>query len=342
MLVHRGLLAMALVCAAAPAMARDQMIIVGSSTVFPFTNLVIERFARTTGFPAPFSEATGTGGGIDRFCAGPGFDTPDLTGASRPIRAEEIAQCQENRVFEITELPIGRDGIVLAGGGTSVEMALSLAQVFMATAKLVPGPDGELIDNPYKNWSDIDPSLPNEKIEVLGPPPTSGTRDAFAEIAMEGGCKTFPGIAALKKSDSKKYKAVCRGVREDGAYIEAGENDNLIVQKLEVNPSALGIFGFSFLDQNGDKLQGSVIGGVEPTFEDIASGNYPVARSLYFYVKNAHVGTIPGIEDYLAAFTDEKAWGEFGYLSDKGLIPLPEAERAASGAAVRALTPLSM
>ena len=327
---------------AGAAEARDQIRIVGSSTVFPFATAVAEDFGKTTSFKTPVVESTGSGGGLKLFCAGVGADHPDITNASRRIKSSEVEKCASNGISEITEVKIGFDGIVLANSKASAQFSLSLAQVFLATAKLVPGPNGDLIDNPHMKWSDIDPSLPNAKIEVLGPPPTSGTRDAFAEIAMEGGCKTFPAIKALKKSDKKKYKAVCHGVREDGAYIEAGENDNLIVQKLEVNPSALGIFGFSFLDQNGDKLQGSVIGGVTPTFEAIASGQYPVARSLYFYVKNAHVGEIPGIEEYLAAFTDEKAWGDYGYLADKGLIPLPQAERASGGAAVRALTPLSM
>lgn len=322
--------------------ARDQIRIVGSSTVFPFATAVAEDFGKTSSFKTPVVESTGSGGGLKLFCAGVGADHPDITNASRRIKSSEVKKCASNGISEITEVKIGFDGIVLANSKASSQLSLSLAQVFLATAKMVPGPDGDLIENPYKKWSDIDSSLPNAKIEVLGPPPTSGTRDAFAEIAMEGGCKTFPAIKAMKQSDKKKYKAVCHGVREDGAYIEAGENDNLIVQKLEVNPSALGIFGFSFLDQNGDKLQGSVIGGVQPTFDAIASGKYPVARSLYFYVKNAHVGEIPGIKEYLAAFTDEKAWGDYGYLADKGLIPLPEAERASSGAAVRALTPLSM
>ena len=317
--------------------ARDQIRIVGSSTVFPFATAVAEDFGKTSSFKTPVVESTGSGGGLKLFCAGVGADHPDITNASRRIKSSEVKKCASNGISEITEVKIGFDGIVLANSKASSQLSLSLAQVFLATAKMVPGPDGDLIENPYKKWSDIDSSLPNAKIEVLGPPPTSGTRDAFAEIAMEGGCKTFPAIKAMKQSDKKKYKAVCHGVREDGAYIEAGENDNLIVQKLEVNPSALGIFGFSFLDQNGDKLQGSVIGGVQPTFDAIASGKYPVARSLYFYVKNAHVGEIPGIKEYLAAFT-----GDYGYLADKGLIPLPEAERASSGAAVRALTPLSM
>jgi phosphate transport system substrate-binding protein len=221
-------------------------------------------------------------------------------------------------------------------------MKVSLRQLFLALAKDVPGPDGKLIPNPNKMWSDIDKSLPAKKIEVLGPPPTSGTRDAFNELAIEGGCKTFADLKALKKSDKKTYKAVCRSIREDGAYIEAGENDNLIVQKLEANADAFGVFGFSFLDQNADKLQGSIVEGVAPEFEKISSGEYPVSRSLYFYVKKAHVGVVPGIQEYVAEFTAEKAFGPDGYLVDKGLIPLADADRAKIRSSAAALENLSM
>lgn len=204
---------------------------------------------------------------------------------------------------------------------------LTKKQIFLALAKKVPAGEGKLVDNPYKKWSDIDKSLPNIKIEVLGPPPTSGTRDAFVELAMEGGCKKFKWIKAMRKKNKKKYKALCHGIREDGAFIEAGENDALIVKKLEANPNAFGVFGYSFLDQNADKVQGSKINGVALTFENISSGKYGVSRPLYFYVKNAHVGKIPGIKGYLKEFTSEKAWGPDGYLTDKGLIPMPDSER---------------
>jgi phosphate transport system substrate-binding protein len=199
----------------------------------------------------------------------------------------------------------------------------------MALAKDVPDPKGgeKLIPNPYKTWKDVNPSLPDIKIEVLGPPPTSGTRDAFAELAMEGGAKTFPWIKAIKKKDKKQYKAICHTIREDGAYIEAGENDNLIVQKLEANPNAVGVFGFSFLDQNTDKIQGSMVDGTSPEFESIASGDYPLSRPLFFYIKKAHVDKIPGIRQYLREFTSDKAWGPDGYLSEKGMIPMPDKER---------------
>ena len=219
-------------------------------------------------------------------------------------------------------------------------MDLTLKDIFTALAKDVPDASGELVANPHKTWKDVNPSLPDAKIEVLGPPPTSGTRDAFVELAMEGGCKTYDSIKALKKTDEKKHKAVCQGIREDGAFIEAGENDNLIVQKLVANPKAVGIFGYSFLDQNADKIQGLKIGGVEPTYDTISSGEYPISRSIFFYVKNAHVGTIPGIKEFVAEFTSDKAWGPEGYLADKGLIALPDAERAKVAASAQALTPM--
>lgn len=326
------------------AQARDQIRIVGSSTVFPFSTAVAENFGRTTSFKTPVVESTGSGGGLKLFCSGVGVEHPDITNASRRIKKSEVERCAQNGVDKITEVKIGFDGIVIANAKSAPQVSLTLRQVFLALAKVVPADENgdKLIDNPYKKWSDIDPSLPNAAIEVLGPPPTSGTRDAFAELALEGGCKTFPGITALKKSDRKKYKAVCHGVREDGAYVEAGENDVLIVNKLVANPNAFGVFGFSFLDQNADQVQGSKIKGVEPTFDDIANGKYPVSRSMFFYVKNAHVGKIPGIADYVAEFTSEKAWGPDGYLVDKGLIPLPDDLRKNVSSSAKALSPLSM
>ncbi|CCQ73399.1 substrate-binding domain-containing protein [Magnetospira sp. QH-2] len=310
--------------------ARDQIRIVGSSTVYPFATTVAEQFGKTTKFKTPVIESTGSGGGLKLFCAGVGVEHPDVTNSSSGIKKSQVADCMKNGVTEITAVKIGYDGIVMASSKKAPQMKITRKQIFLATAAHVPNPDGSetLVENPYKKWSDIDKSLPDSKIEVLGPPPTSGTRDAFAELAMEGGCKKFGWIKAMKKSDKKKYKAVCHGVREDGAYVEAGENDNLIVQKLDANPMAFGVFGFSFLDQNADKIQGSNIDGVDPTFENIAASEYPVSRPLWFYVKQAHVGKIPGIKEYLAEFTSDKAWGEEGYLSDKGLIPMPTAERA--------------
>jgi len=323
------------------AMARDNIYIVGSSTVFPFSTAVAETFGRNTDFSTPKVESTGSGGGMKLFCAGVGVDHPDITNASRRMKGSEFDQCQENGVKEITEVMIGYDGIAIANAKGAPQLDLTVRDIFLALAKDVPDENGNLIPNPYKTWQDVNPDLPDVAIEVLGPPPTSGTRDAFAELAMEGGCKTFDFIADMKKEDKKKYKAICHGIREDGAYIEAGENDNLIVQKLVANPNALGIFGFSFLDQNIDQVQGSKVGGVEPTFEAIADGSYPISRSLYFYVKNAHVGTIPGIKEFVAEFTSEQTWGPDGYLVDKGLIPLPDDLRTSVGAAANALEPMS-
>ncbi len=309
------------------AVARDQIRIVGSSTVYPFSTVVAEEFGRSTRFKTPIVESTGTGGGLKLFCSGVGVTHPDITNASRRIKQSEVDLCARNGVSEITEIKIGYDGIVLANAKKSPRRSLTLRQVFLALAKDVPAPSGRLIPNPNRTWKDVDPSLPDVKIEVLGPPPTSGTRDAFNELALEGGCKTFPDIVALKKKDKSQYKKICHSMREDGAYVEAGENDNLIVQKLVANPNAIGVFGFSFLDQNGDLIQGSLVDGVEPTFDNIAAGDYPVSRSLYFYVKNAHAESIPGVREYLAEFTSEKALGEYGYLADRGLIPAPKAER---------------
>ncbi len=323
----------------APALAeaRDQIRIVGSSTVFPFSTAVAENFGRSTSFKTPVVESTGSGGGMKLFCAGVGTEHPDITNASRRMKKSEFETCTKNGIT-VTEVKIGYDGIVLANAKSAPQFTLTKKQIFLALAKQVPV-DGKLVANPYTNWNQIDSALPNEPIEVLGPPPTSGTRDAFVELVMEEAAGEFPEIKALDKA---AFKQVAHAMREDGAFIEAGENDNLIVQKLEANPVALGIFGFSFLDQNADKLHGSIVEGVAPEFENIASGDYGVSRSLFFYVKQEHVGTIPGIKEYVAEFTSEKAWGEDGYLVEKGLIPLPDADRKAMHDAANGLAPLSM
>lgn len=324
--------------------ARDYISIVGSSTVYPFATVVAERFGKTTRFKTPTIESTGSGGGLKLFCEGVGVEHPDITNASRRIKKSEVARCAGNGVTDILEVKIGYDGIVVANSKKSDQLKLTRKELFLALAKEVPDPSGGagFVENPYMTWNQINPSLPKLKIEVLGPPPTSGTRDAFVELVMEEGCDAFDSIKMLKTSDKARHKAVCASLREDGGYIEAGENDNLIVQKLEANPNALGIFGFSFLDQNTDKIQGSLIEGVEPIFEKIADGAYPVSRPLYFYVKKAHMGKVPGIKEYLAEFTSEKAWGPDGYLADKGLIPMPDAERKKFVADVKNLTNLKL
>ena len=323
-----------------PAMARDTISIVGSSTVYPFATVVAERFGRNTDFPTPKLESTGSGGGLKLFCEGVGTQHPDITNASRRMKKSEFDNCQANGVKEITEVRIGADGIVIANSKSAEKMDLSLKQVFLALAKEVPDPKGgdKLVANPYQKWSDIDSSLPDMEISVMGPPPTSGTRDAFVEIAMQGGCKEYGFIKSMAKND---MKSVCHAMREDGPFVEAGENDNLIVQRLAQDPDTLGIFGYSFLMENSGQIQAATVNGVEPTPESIASEDYPVARSLFFYIKKAHVGVVPGIQEYVAEFTSEGAWGENGYLVDVGLIPNPRDQRMATAKAVKELKPMT-
>ena len=337
-----GIVALAFAGQAAAQDMRDTIRIVGSSTVFPFSAAVAEQFGRISDFPTPVVESTGSGGGLKLFCAGIGMEHPDVTNASRRIKSSEVERCAYNGIDEITEVKIGYDGIVLGNARSSGQLSIDIAQLWLALAAEVPAADGSIVANPYAMWSDIDPGLPTVAIRVMGPPPTSGTRDAFVELVMGKGCKAFEAVAAIKEADKDRYEGICASIREDGAFIEAGENDNLIVQKLEADPDAFGIFGFSFLDQNKDRIQGSKVGGVDPTFDNIAMGDYPVSRSLYFYVKHAHIGVVPGIQEYVKEFTSEDAWGPFGYLADKGLIPLPDDERAAMAASARATTPFSM
>ncbi len=308
---------------------RDYIYIVGSSTVYPFATVVAEEFGRNSGFRTPKIEATGTGGGFKLFATGPGSDTPDITNASRRIKPSELERCRRNGVGPIIEIKFGYDGIVIANARSAPRLKLSRRTLFLALAREVPDPAGraQLVPNPYRNWQEIDRRLPAARIRVLGPPPTSGTRDAFVELVMENGALTFPELKELRQRDKKAFKRIAHSLREDGAYIEAGENDNLIVQKLTADPTALGIFGFSYLDQNNDIIQGSLIDDIEPTFENIATGRYPVSRPLFFYVKKLHVGMIPGLKEYLAEFMSEKSCGPEGYLSERGLIPMPAAER---------------
>jgi phosphate transport system substrate-binding protein len=327
---------------ASTATARETVEVVGSSTVYPFATVVAERYGRSSGMPTPKIESTGSGGGMKLFCSGVGTNFPDITNASRRMKMSEFKKCQANGVKDVIEVHIGYDGIVIANSTKTDVMELTRKEIFLALAAKVPtDKEGELIENPYKTWNEINPALPKTAIEVLGPPPTSGTRDAFAELALEGGCKKFAWIKALKKKDKSAYKGICHTIREDGRYIEAGENDNLIVQKLNANPAALGVFGFSFLDQNADKVQGALIESVEPAFESIADKSYPISRPLYFYVKKAHVDVVPGMMGYLNEFTSERAWGEDGYLAEKGMIPLPIAERRAMAESTRSLTPMT-
>ncbi len=318
------------------ARAGENIQIVGSSTVYPFVTVAAEEFGNATNYATPIVESTGTGGGFKLFCAGLGNAHPDISNASRAIKKSEEELCAKNGVKGITEIKIGFDGIVLANSKKSNRYELSKEQIFMALAKKIPA-GGKMVDNPNQKWSDIDSSLPNVKIEVYGPPTTSGTRDAFVELVMEPSCKNLPEFKAAYP-DKKSRKKACHLLREDGRYIEAGENDNLIVQKLQSNPQALGIFGFSFLDQNTDTVHGSLIAGKEPTFENISDGSYGISRSLYVYVKNAHIGKTPGLREFATELIGDEAAGEFGYLTEKGLIPLPAEELEAIQGRVSALT----
>jgi len=299
----------------AVAQERDQIRIVGSSTVYPFASYVVEEFGATSNFPTPVIESTGSGGGLRLFCEGVGVNTPDITNASRRMKPSEFDRCQENGVTEITEAKIGSDGIVIAQSVDNDPLDLSLEHVLLAVAAEVPM-DGELVPNPYTNWNQIDSSLPDREIEVLGPPTTSGTRDAFEELAME-----YP---STKYGYDEEYS----DIRSDGAYVDSGENDNLIVQRITQNKDAVGIFGYSFLDENRDVVQGASLDGVEPTVENISGGDYPVARSLWFYIKEAHEGVVPGIDEYVSLFMDDIMIAEDGLLVSEGLIPLPDAESA--------------
>lgn len=318
--------AMAAFCfsAASSALANDKIRAVGSSTVYPFVTTAAEEFGkRNDEFNTPIIESTGTGGGFKLFCSGVGEGTPDLANASRAIKSSEVELCKKNGVNNVIEVKLGSDGIVLANSVYADGGAFTTQHIFLALARKVPV-NGKLVDNPYTNWNEIDKSLPNKAIEVYGPPPTSGTRDAFVEIVMEAGCDSFAEFKAAYPNDKERHKT-CHLLREDGVFIEAGENDNLIVQKLNANPDAFGIFGFSFLEQNGELVQGALINNIEPTFETIADGSYAVSRPLFVYVKGDHSDKTPGLKAFIEEMLSERASGQDGYLVYKGLVPLPEA-----------------
>ena len=298
--------------------------VVGSSTVYPFTTIVAETFA-AEGNTAPVIESTGTGGGMKLFCAGAGVDHPDFTNASRAIKSSEKETCAANGVTPL-EMKVGYDGIVFAVSNEGEALEVTPRELFQALAKDVPQENGNVVPNPFTTWNQINPKFPAIKIEVLGPPPSSGTRDAWVELVMEAGCKSYKWVKAIEKTEKDKFKGICHGIREDGAYVEAGENDNLIIQKLANNPNAYGIFGYSFLDQNRDVLQGSSINGVAPTFESIADGSYPASRALYVYAKKEHMGVIAGMSDFMELYLSDDIAGQDGSLGDAGLIPLPQNE----------------
>lgn len=314
----------------------------GSSTVFPFSATVAEQFGAATRFATPNVESIGTGGGLAEFCKGLGPETMSIANASRPIKASEVKNCIANGVTAITEVPIGFDGIVLANTIGAPDFNLTKAEIFLALARTVPGPNGAMVDNPYRSWDQINPSLPDIEIRVMGPPPTSGTRDAFVEIAMEGGAHETVTALGLTGDAEKAVLAAAKSMRGDGAWIDAGENDTAIIQTLIKNRQALGVLGFSFLEQNGDRVKAARINGVDPSFEAIASGEYKVSRSMYLYVKVANAALVPGIREFLDEFTKDTTWGPEGYLADKGLIPLPEQRRADVRARALALEPMDL
>jgi phosphate transport system substrate-binding protein len=312
-----------LAASATVAVARDEIRIVGSSTVFPYTQAVAEQFSNNTGSPSPIVESTGTGGGMQIFCAGIGEQHPDITGASRAMKASEYELCQSNGVTDVSEALIGFDGLSMAvSRANEADWNLTLGDIYLALAAQVPV-NGEWVDNPYTTWNEINPDLPAVEILAYGPPPTSGTRDAWVELAMWAGCEE---LAYVKDGgfDGDWVEENCSRMRTDGPFVEAGENDNLIVQRLEADPNAFGIFGYSFLYENLDQLKGVKIEGVEPTTDTIADKSYPVSRPLYFYVKNAHRGVIPNLNEFIEEYMSDDALEAGGYLSERGLVPLAE------------------
>jgi phosphate transport system substrate-binding protein len=317
--------------------ARDQIKIVGSSTVYPFSSSVAEELGATTKFPTPVVESTGTGGGMKLFCSGADLNTPDISNASRRMKDKEFKLCEENGVTDITEAIIGFDGIAIAQDAKVTTFNVTKAQLALAVAEEVPSKDGKsLIANPYKKWSDIDASLPSREIVVYGPPKSSGTRDSFEELVLQHVFEKMPVYTDLFKADetaNKKYKAYSV-LRTDGVYVESGENDNLIVQKLTKNSAAIGIFGYSFLEENKDKVVGLTIDNVAPTVDTISSGKYPIARSMYFYIKNAHAKEVPALKEYTNLFMSEKMIGNDGILTELGLVVLPSDVRNAARAKV--------
>ena len=319
----------------------DQKIkIVGSSTVAPFSTTVAEQFGAISEFPTPIVETTGTGGGFKAFCQGIGPDQPSISNASRPVKPSEIELCRKAGITEIVEVKIGYDGIVLANAKGSPELDLTKAEIFLALAEQIPDGQGGWMKNPHQTWKDVADHLPDMPILVSGPPPTSGTRDAFAELAMEGGAEEIPEVAALKETDAALFAKRATTIRMDGKWIDSGENDTAIVQTLMKNPDSIGIMGYSFLEQNLDRLKGAHIEGTDPTFEQIASGRYGISRSMFFYVKKQNLPLVPGIEGFVSEFTQEDAWGLTGYLVEKGLIPLSAEEREAERQHALAMIPM--
>jgi len=313
----------------------QQIQIVGSSTVYPFTTAVAEQFQRTNPGMSAIVESTGTGAGMKLFCAGVGDQHPDMTNASRRIKASEFQDCAKNGVKQVIEVPVGIDGLALIEGKNGANMSLTVRDVYAA---LAANPFGK--PNTAKTWKDVNPALPAVAIQVYGPPPTSGTRDSLAELILEKGCESDPAMKALKESDKDRHKDLCTKIREnDGAYVDAGENDNLLIQKVAANPGAIGVLGYSFLEENADKVKGIPLGGIAPTAETISSLTYPGARQLYLYVKGEHLNVIPGMKEFLAEYA--RAWAKGGYLERRGLIPSPADVQTKGGEAATKLTPMT-
>ena len=315
--------------------------IVGSSTVAPFSTTVAEQFGAATRFPTPIVESTGTGGGFKAFCQSIGWSEPSISNASRRIKDSEKELCTRAGITELVEVKIGYDGIVLANARSAPDLDLTKEEIFRALAAELPDGQGGFMANPNERWSDVSDDLPDMQILVSGPPPTSGTRDAFVEIAMEGGAVALPELAELKKTDSGAFKRIAHHVRTDGAWIDSGENDSGIVQTLLKNDDSIGVMGYSFLEQNLDRIKGAHVDGVRPVFEEIAVGNYGISRSMYFYIKKQNVALVPGLKEFVIEFTQEDAWGPDGYLVDKGLIPLPDAARTLVKTTAREFAPMA-
>jgi phosphate transport system substrate-binding protein len=317
----------------------DRIAIVGSSTVFPFSSASAEMFAAGGQFKTPRVESTGTGGGFSVFCQGIGPQTPSIANASRQIKLSEFNECAKNGVTEITEVKIGYDGIVIASGKTGPKLSVTKYEIYQALAKELYDPKTKaFVPNPNMMWNQINPALPAIKIDVMGPPPTSGTRDAFIELVMEKGAVGNDYLKALKASDEKEFKTRATTLREDGAWKDSGENDNLIVQALSRSPEQFGVFGYSSFEENADRLQEASIDGVQANVDNIISGEYGAARSLYFYIKKAQIGVVPGLKEFATEMVSDKAAGTRGYLRGRGMVPLTIAERQASEATVANLT----
>ena len=319
--------------------ARDYVWAAGSSTVFPFSTRVAENYAKKTGKKSPKIESLGTGGGIKMFCGGAGEKFPDIANASRPMKKSEFLACQKAGVKDIIEIKIGFDGIVVASNKKGPDFNFKLEQLYLGLAdQSLRG--GQLVKQPYKNWNEVGPSLPKARILAYGPPPTSGTRDAWIELAIEGGAGKLPTLAKMKSTDEKKFKATVSPMRTDGGWVDAGENDNAIVGTIEKTPNALGVFGFSFLEENAGRIKGASINGVKPTAQTIASGQYPLSRSLYIYVKKSQIGVTPGLKEFVTEFVSDSATGRGGYLQGRGMIPLPPAMHGQMKQKANAQTPM--